>query len=65
MTPYEALYEKRCRTPIYWNEVGERKLTGPELVQVTIEAESGKDLKQPKAAKKTMQIGVEDLWSLM
>ncbi|KAA0062172.1 reverse transcriptase [Cucumis melo var. makuwa] len=25
MTPYEALYGRPCRTPVYWNEVGERK----------------------------------------
>ncbi|TXG54163.1 hypothetical protein EZV62_019419 [Acer yangbiense] len=35
MAPYEALYGRRCRSPICWDEVGERKLLGPELVQVT------------------------------
>ncbi|TYK25869.1 DNA/RNA polymerases superfamily protein [Cucumis melo var. makuwa] len=35
MTPYEALYGRPCRTLIYWNEVGERKLISPELVQIT------------------------------
>ena len=33
--PYEALYVRKCRTPLCWNEVGERKLTGREIVQVT------------------------------
>ena len=33
--PYEALYGHKCRTPLCWNEVGERQLTGPEIVQVT------------------------------
>ena len=33
MAPFEALYGRKCRTPLYWNEVGERKLEGPELVQ--------------------------------
>ena len=37
MAPYEALYGRRCRTPICWGEVGERKLMGPELVQTTSE----------------------------
>ena len=37
MTPYEALYERRCRTPIYWNEVGERKLSSEELIKVSTE----------------------------
>lgn len=32
MTHFEALYERKCRLPIYWDEVGERKLLGPELV---------------------------------
>ncbi|TYK21332.1 putative 22 kDa kafirin cluster [Cucumis melo var. makuwa] len=35
MAPYEALYGRPCRTLVCWNEVGERKLVGPELVQTT------------------------------
>ena len=34
MAPYEALYGRKCRTPVGWDEVGERKLVGPEIVQV-------------------------------
>ena len=30
--PYEALYGQNCRSPICWEEVGERKVLGPELV---------------------------------
>ncbi|KAJ8750413.1 hypothetical protein K2173_015552 [Erythroxylum novogranatense] len=37
MAPYEALYGRRCRTPICWDEAGERKLVGPELVQMTVD----------------------------
>ncbi|KAJ9536336.1 hypothetical protein OSB04_un000487 [Centaurea solstitialis] len=37
MAPYEALYGRRCRTPTCWNDVGERVLEGPELVQLTTE----------------------------
>ena len=37
MTPYEALYGQKCRTPIYWDEVGERKINSVELVEVTSE----------------------------
>nr|XP_009773227.1 PREDICTED: uncharacterized protein LOC104223475 [Nicotiana sylvestris] len=33
MPPYEALYGRKCRTPLCWNEVGERKFVGPEIVQ--------------------------------
>ena len=32
MTPYEALYGRKCRSLICWDDVGERKLLGPELV---------------------------------
>lgn len=32
MPPYEALYGRKCRTPVCWYEVGERRLTGAELV---------------------------------
>jgi len=37
MAPYEALYGRRCRTPVYWTEVGERKLTKIELIDQTKE----------------------------
>nr|GFB79851.1 retrotransposon protein, putative [Tanacetum cinerariifolium] len=36
-TPYEALYGQKCRSPVYWVEVGESQLTGPELIQETME----------------------------
>ena len=32
MAPFEALYGRKCRTPLHWDEVGERALLGPELV---------------------------------
>ncbi|WMV58595.1 hypothetical protein MTR67_051980 [Solanum verrucosum] len=35
MPPYEALYRRKCQTPLCWSEVGERKLVGPEIVQQT------------------------------
>ena len=37
MAPFEGLYGRRCRSPICWDDVGERKLLGPELVQLTVE----------------------------
>ncbi|GKB68929.1 putative reverse transcriptase domain-containing protein, partial [Tanacetum coccineum] len=33
--PFEALYGRRCRTPIAWVEVGESKLIGPEIIKET------------------------------
>lgn len=38
MAPYEALYGKKCRSPIYWDEVGEHKILGPEIVGQTVRA---------------------------
>ncbi|XP_073120567.1 uncharacterized protein [Henckelia pumila] len=35
MAPYKALYGRRCRAPVHWDEVGERLLLGPEIVQQT------------------------------
>nr|GEX33812.1 putative reverse transcriptase domain-containing protein [Tanacetum cinerariifolium] len=35
--PFEALYGRKCHSPIMWAEVGEGQLIGPELVQETIE----------------------------
>jgi hypothetical protein len=32
MGPYEALYGRRCRTPLCWEEIGDRKLYGAKLV---------------------------------
>ena len=37
MAPFKALYGRKCRTPVCWDEVGERRLVGPELVQITSE----------------------------
>jgi len=37
MAPYEALYGRRCRTPICWDEVGERRLSKVELIDETQE----------------------------
>ena len=37
MAPFEALYGRKCRTSVCWDEVGEKRLVGPELVQITSE----------------------------
>jgi hypothetical protein len=33
MAPFEALYGRRCRTPLNWSEPGERCFFGPDLVK--------------------------------
>ncbi|GJY28199.1 putative reverse transcriptase domain-containing protein [Tanacetum coccineum] len=35
--PFEALYGRKCRSPVCWNEVGDSQLTGPELIRETTE----------------------------
>ncbi|GKA68157.1 retrotransposon protein, putative, ty1-copia subclass [Tanacetum coccineum] len=35
--PFEALYGKKCKSPILWAEIEESSLIGPELVQETID----------------------------
>ncbi|GKD95597.1 putative reverse transcriptase domain-containing protein, partial [Tanacetum coccineum] len=36
-TPFEALYVRKCRSPICWAEVGDSQLTGPEIIHETTE----------------------------
>jgi hypothetical protein len=33
MAPFEALYGRKCRTPLAWSEVGERTLFGPAIIE--------------------------------
>ncbi|GJU38765.1 putative reverse transcriptase domain-containing protein [Tanacetum coccineum] len=35
--PFEALYGRKCRSPVCWSEVRDSQLTGPELVLETTE----------------------------
>jgi hypothetical protein len=33
MSPFEVLYGRRCRTPLFWNEPGENQVFGPEILR--------------------------------
>ena len=33
MAPYEALYGRKCRTPVCWTELNEHKVIGPDIVK--------------------------------
>nr|GFA29766.1 hypothetical protein [Tanacetum cinerariifolium] len=33
--PFEMLYGRKCRAPICWDQVGERVVEGPEMIEVT------------------------------
>nr|GEV70296.1 putative reverse transcriptase domain-containing protein [Tanacetum cinerariifolium] len=35
--PYEALYNRKCRSPVCWSEVRDSQLTSPELIRDTTE----------------------------
>ena len=37
MAPYEALYGRPCRSPIYWTEVGKSSITSLDLIRDTSE----------------------------
>ena len=41
MAPYEALYGRKCRSPVFWDDIGERNslqhALGPEMTQRMIE----------------------------
>ena len=37
MAPYEALYGRRCRTPLCWNQDAESLVLGPKFLQQTSE----------------------------
>ncbi|GJZ55377.1 hypothetical protein Tco_0610570 [Tanacetum coccineum] len=33
--PFEALYGRKCQSPVCWAEVGDVQLTGPEIIHET------------------------------
>ncbi|XP_073362464.1 uncharacterized protein [Aegilops tauschii subsp. strangulata] len=33
MAPFDLLYGRKCRTPLMWDEVGERQFFGPDLIR--------------------------------
>nr|GEZ13971.1 hypothetical protein [Tanacetum cinerariifolium] len=40
--PFAMLYGRRCRAPICWDQVGERVIKGPEMIEVTNAKVAGK-----------------------
>ncbi|KAK8594303.1 hypothetical protein V6N13_126112 [Hibiscus sabdariffa] len=37
MAPYEALYGRRCKTPVCWAEAGQKLLPMPDILKGTTE----------------------------
>ncbi|KAJ9567411.1 hypothetical protein OSB04_003377 [Centaurea solstitialis] len=56
--PYEALYGRRCRSPLNWLEVGEGRLFRPDIVQETTDKIKliQEKLKAARIARKTTLI---------
>jgi hypothetical protein len=48
MAPFEMLYGRRCQTPLSWNETGEQKVFGPDILE---EAE-----KQVRMVKENLRV---------
>nr|GFA18530.1 putative reverse transcriptase domain-containing protein [Tanacetum cinerariifolium] len=57
--PFEALYGRKCRSPICWTEVGEAQILGPELIQDT--TEKMVQIKQRMQAARDRQKSYADL----
>ncbi|GKD65771.1 putative reverse transcriptase domain-containing protein [Tanacetum coccineum] len=53
--PFELLYGRKCRAPICWDEVGERLIEGPELIEITNEkvAVAKEKLKEARSRQKS------------
>ncbi|GER51104.1 retrotransposon protein [Striga asiatica] len=54
MAPFEALYGRKCRSPLYWDEVGEKQVLGPKLIEDTVQkvAEIRAKLKEAQSRQK-------------
>ncbi|GKF43003.1 putative reverse transcriptase domain-containing protein [Tanacetum coccineum] len=44
-TPFEALYGRKCRSPVCWTKVRDVQLTGPEIIHETTEKILPEELK--------------------
>ncbi|GKC84127.1 putative reverse transcriptase domain-containing protein, partial [Tanacetum coccineum] len=59
VAPFEPLYDRKCRSPVCWTEVGEAQILGPELIQKTTEKII--QLKQRMQAARDRQKSYADL----
>ncbi|XP_021746202.1 uncharacterized protein LOC110712091 [Chenopodium quinoa] len=50
MTPFEALYGRKCRSPICWNDISETMILGPQMIENTVkkvrEIQAAQDLQK-------------------
>jgi hypothetical protein len=59
MAPYEALYGRRCISPLCWETLGERSLVGPDWVQQT--SEKIREIRQNILATQSRQKSYADV----
>ncbi|GJV37899.1 putative reverse transcriptase domain-containing protein, partial [Tanacetum coccineum] len=64
--PFEALYGRKCRSPVIWAEIGGSSLIGPELVQETTDKVVliKEKLKAARDRQKSLVIIDANRWSL-
>ncbi|KAA3481545.1 reverse transcriptase [Gossypium australe] len=55
MEPYEALYGRKCHTPLCWMKLKEKKIMGPELVKIKDGLKLTKFLCRPKENRYRIQ----------
>ena len=60
MAPYEVFYERKCRSPVCWTEVGERQIFGLEIVQLT--TDKIKVIKQKLQTTQSRQKSYANVW---
>ena len=70
MPPFEALYGRKCRSPIHWHEAGERKFVGPEevdrvsreieIIKRTLQASIDRQKKYTKNRRRPLEFEVGD-----
>ncbi|KAJ9544258.1 hypothetical protein OSB04_023965 [Centaurea solstitialis] len=56
----EALYGRKCRSPLGWEEIGDSQLTGHDIIQETTDKVSSKLL---EIVRKVMPTTVENRWT--
>ncbi|KAD2394100.1 hypothetical protein E3N88_41077 [Mikania micrantha] len=64
--PFEALYGRKCRSPVCWAEIGESQITGPEIIQETMDkiARIKDRIKAAKDRQKSYADNEENHWNL-
>ncbi|WMV32925.1 hypothetical protein MTR67_026310 [Solanum verrucosum] len=60
MAPYEALFGRRCRSPIGWFEVGEAGLIGPDIVHQAMD--KVKVIQERLKTAQSCQKSYTDVW---